>query len=211
MYFQNHRLPTTNSRSAQTKTNKILFAISLTFCLRFDHSNQSRECLYFYFLPSWLPFCIFSITSELWDIFDSSGSQSVFPSFRSQCALSQIPWWSPTCLATYWGCPAPSPTPPCTVTSTTISTKRSWWQSGRSRTPSTLASRWTLLPTDISTSYLFSYFNLLKLRSLNSVNLLYRLYYILIYTFLQMRTRNCNLESTEETGFWSENTFIWKL
>ena len=130
-------------------------------------------------------------------------SQSIFPSFRSYFALSQIPWWSPTCPATYWGCPAPLPTPPCTVTSTTISTKRSWRLSGRSRTPSTLASRSTFLT--------LPYFNFLELRSLNFVNLLYRLYYILIYTFLQMRSRNCNLESTEETGFWSENTLIWKL
>ena len=40
--------------------------------------NQGRESVYFYFYSSWLPFCIFSISSELWDIFESSGSEALF-------------------------------------------------------------------------------------------------------------------------------------
>merc|ERR1711895_273853 len=46
-----HRLPSRISRAGQTKTNKILFLVSLTFCV------------------SWFPFCVFCIVTELLEVF----------------------------------------------------------------------------------------------------------------------------------------------
>ena len=68
--LQDHRLPTRNSRNSQRKTNNILFTISLTFCLRFQNLNTLHIDL---IAPSWMPFCIFCISSELLDLFHSTG------------------------------------------------------------------------------------------------------------------------------------------
>ena len=68
--LQDHRLPTRNSRNSQRKTNNILFTISLTFCLRSPNRNRLHIDL---IAPSWMPFCIFCISSELLDLFHSTG------------------------------------------------------------------------------------------------------------------------------------------
>ena len=118
---QDHRLPTRNSRNKQNKTNKILFAISLVFCLRFHHlilyGREMQIILAgFHSVSSASPrsFGIYS-TLQVWMLMLSTARDTQWQSH----------WWSPTWPATCWECPAPAPTPPCTATSTTTSTEKS--------------------------------------------------------------------------------------